>query len=130
MVMTSGRGVYRPRNAPPAGGSRAPPQCPADRTGRLRLACCVVNEEWPLRPAAERFQVSHTTARRWAERYRRQGAACMSDRPSRSHHSPHRTGTRTERRIVKIRFTHRLSPARIAARLGVPTSTVHRVLPD
>ena len=33
-------------------------------TGRLRRARCVVDEQWPLRRAAERFQVTHTTAAR------------------------------------------------------------------
>ncbi|MFB9739405.1 IS481 family transposase, partial [Streptomyces thermocoprophilus] len=31
---------------------------------------CVVDDNWPLRRAAERFQVSVTTAKRWADRYR------------------------------------------------------------
>ncbi|WP_084958517.1 IS481 family transposase [Thermoactinospora rubra] len=101
---------------------------PLTELGRLRLARCVVDDGWPLRRAAERFQVSATTARRWANRYRQQGPSGMADRSSRPHHSPARTRTSTERRIVKIRFTHRLGPARIAARLGLPTSTVHRVL--
>ncbi|NJP98952.1 IS481 family transposase, partial [Nonomuraea sp. FMUSA5-5] len=101
---------------------------PLTELGRLRLARCVVDEGWPLRRAAERFQVSHTTARRWAARYRQLGAAGMRDRSSRPHSSPARTDARTERRIVKIRFTHRLGPARIAARLGLRASTVHRVL--
>ena len=35
---------------------------PLSETGRLRLARCVVQEGWPLRRAAERFQVSHSTA--------------------------------------------------------------------
>ena len=52
----------------------------------------------------------------------------MADRSSRPHHSPVRTPERTERRIIKVRVTHRLGPARIAARLGLPASTVHRVL--
>lgn len=43
--------------------------------GRLRLARCVVDERWPLRRAAERFQVSATTAKRWADRYRTHGPA-------------------------------------------------------
>ena len=30
--------------------------------GRLHLARCVVEDGWPLRRAAERFQVSATTA--------------------------------------------------------------------
>ena len=41
---------------------------PLSETGRLRLARCVVDDGWPLRRAAERFQVSHTTAARWAAR--------------------------------------------------------------
>ncbi len=44
-------------------------------TGRLRLARCVGDEGWPLRRAAERFQVSPTTAQRWAGRYRELGEA-------------------------------------------------------
>ncbi|MCO6678306.1 helix-turn-helix domain-containing protein, partial [Cutibacterium avidum] len=43
---------------------------PLSETGRLRLACCIVEDGWPLRRAAERFNVSVTTAQRWAQRYR------------------------------------------------------------
>ncbi|MBR8745587.1 leucine zipper domain-containing protein, partial [Nocardiopsis sp. MG754419] len=50
--------------------------------GRLALARCVVQDGWPLRRAAERFQVSATTAHRWATRYRTRGPAGMTDRPS------------------------------------------------
>jgi transposase len=39
---------------------------PLTETGRLRLARCVVDDGWPLRRAAERFQVSPTTAARWS----------------------------------------------------------------
>jgi transposase len=39
---------------------------PLTETGRLRLARCVVDDGWPVRRAAERFQVSPTTAARWA----------------------------------------------------------------
>jgi transposase len=52
---------------------------PLTETGRLRLARCVVDDHWPLRRAAERFQVSPTTAGRWAARYRRLGEAGMAD---------------------------------------------------
>jgi len=41
---------------------------PLTELGRLRLARCVVDEHWPLRRAAERFQVATTTAHRWATR--------------------------------------------------------------
>jgi transposase InsO family protein len=101
---------------------------PLTETGRLRLARCVVDDGWPLRRAAERFQVSHATAARWAGRYRQAGAAGMADRSSRPQHSPARTPQRTERRIVGLRVTARLGPARIAFRLGLHASTVHAVL--
>jgi transposase InsO family protein len=101
---------------------------PLAETGRLRLARCVVDDEWPLRRAAERFQVSPTTAARWAARYRQAGAAGMADRSSRPHVSPARTPLRLERRIVGLRVSRRLGPARIAFRLGLHASTVHAVL--
>ena len=101
---------------------------PLTETGRLRLARCVIDDGWPLRRAAERFQVSHTTAARWAARYRDLGPAGMADRPSRPHHSPARTPQRAERRIIKLRVTRRWGPARIAFHLELAPSTVHRVL--
>ena len=78
---------------------------PLTETGRLRLARCVVDDGWPLRRAAERFQVSPATAARWAGRYRQLGAAGMADRSSRPHASPRRTPARTERRIVRLRVS-------------------------
>jgi transposase len=101
---------------------------PLSETGRLRLARCVVDEGWPLRRAAERFQVSVTTAARWAARYRALADAGMADRSSRPHRSPGQTPTRTERRIIKVRVLRRWGPARIGYLLGLHPSTVHRVL--
>ncbi|MCX4755596.1 IS481 family transposase [Kitasatospora purpeofusca] len=101
---------------------------PLTETGRLRLARCVVEDGWPLRRAAERFQVSPTTAKRWADRYRALGEAGMADRSSRPHRSPWQTPTRTERRIIKVRVLRRWGPARIAYLLRLNPATVHRVL--
>ncbi|RPE36041.1 IS481 family transposase [Kitasatospora cineracea] len=101
---------------------------PLTETGRLRLARCVVEDGWPLRRAAERFQVSPTTAKRWADRYRELSEAGMTDRSSRPHHSPNRTPTRTERRIIKVRVLRRWGPARIGYLLHLNPATVHRVL--
>jgi transposase InsO family protein len=101
---------------------------PLTETGRLRLAKCVVEDRWPLRRAAERFQVSVSTAQRWAARYRQHGPAGMSDRSSRPRTSPRRTPARTERRIIKVRVLRRWGPARIAHLLGLNPATVHRVL--
>ena len=101
---------------------------PLSETGRLRLARCIVEDGWPLRRAAERFQVAVTTAARWASRYRELGPAGMVDRSSRPHRSPNQTPTRTERRIIKVRVLRRWGPARIGYLLGIHPSTVHRVL--
>lgn len=101
---------------------------PLSETGRLRLARCIVEDGWPLRRAAERFQVAVTTAARWAGRYRELGAAGMVDRSSRPHRCPNQTPTRTERRIIKVRVLRRWGPARIGYLLGIHPSTVHRVL--
>jgi transposase InsO family protein len=96
--------------------------------GRLLLARCVIDQGWPLRRAADRFQVSATTAARWAGRYREFGVAGMADRSSRPLSSPRRTPTHTERRIIKVRVVRRWGPARIGFLLGLHPSTVHRVL--
>jgi transposase InsO family protein len=101
---------------------------PLTETGRLRLARCVVEDGWPLRRAAERFQVSPTTAARWASRYRLLGPAGMGDRSCRPRHCPGQLPRRTERRIIGLRVSQRLGPARIGWRLGLHPSTVHRVL--
>lgn len=87
--------------------------------GRLQLARCVVEDRWSPRRVAERFQVSATTAARWAARYREQGPDGMADPSSRPHQSPGRTRTRTERRIISLRMNRSWWPARIGYRLGV-----------
>ena len=95
---------------------------------RLRLARLVVDQGWPVARAAERYDVSWPTAKRWADRYRRLGPAGMNDASSRPHHSPHRVPQPVVRKIVHLRWKHRLGPVQIADRVGVAPSTVHKVL--
>ncbi|WP_046322527.1 IS481 family transposase, partial [Mycobacterium sp. UM_Kg1] len=96
--------------------------------GRLLLARLIVDEGWPVVRAAEHFHVSWPTAKRWATRYAAMGAVGMTDRSSRPHHSPNRTPQQVVRKIVHLRWRHRLSPLAIASRLSMPASTVHAVL--
>ncbi|HTY27081.1 MAG TPA: IS481 family transposase [Mycobacterium sp.] len=96
--------------------------------GRTKLAQAIVEQGWSIRRAAERFQCSPATAKKWADRYRVGGRAAMQDRSSRPHTSPTRTPTRTERRIVNLRFTRRWGPHRIAFHLHLARSTVQAVL--
>jgi transposase InsO family protein len=95
---------------------------------RLKLARLIVDHGWPIARAAERFDVSWPTAKRWADRYREYGEAGMFDRSSRPHHQPNRTPQPVVRKIVHKRWKHRLGPVAIGAELGLPASTVHAVL--
>jgi hypothetical protein len=74
------------------------------------------------------FMVAARTAKKWADRYRVEGAAGMADRSSRPHVSPNKTAPVMIRRIVDLRWRKRLGPVQIGGRLGVPASTVHAVL--
>jgi transposase InsO family protein len=99
---------------------------PLTPEGRRRLAVLIVDKGWPVRRAAERFQVSPATAAKWAARYR--GGLSMADCSSRPRHSPRRCSKRLERRIIKLRYCRRWGPHRISYHLGVPRSTVGHVL--
>ena len=96
--------------------------------GRLALAQCVVDQGWTYARAAERFQCSTATAKKWADRYRTSGPEAMADRSSRPHRTPRRLALRRERRIIKVRFIYRWGPHRIAAHLRLARSTVEAVL--
>lgn len=61
-------------------------------------------------------------------RYRAGGEAALQDRPSRPRRSPNQTPQRIERRIVALRVTRRWGPHRIAYHLGLPQSSVSKVL--
>lgn len=95
---------------------------------RLRLAQLVVDHGWTHTAAAKMFMVSPRTASKWSDRYRAEGPAGMVDRSSRPQFSPSRTSARSVRRIVVLRWRHRLGPIQIAGRLGMAASTVHAVL--
>jgi transposase InsO family protein len=95
---------------------------------RLRLARLVVEQGWPVARAAERYDVSWPTAKRWADRYRQLGPDGMGDASSRPRRSPNRTPQPVVRKIVHLRWKHRLGPVQIADRVGVAPSTVHQVL--
>ena len=99
---------------------------PLTPEGRRRLARLVVEESWPVRRAAERFQVSPATASRWVGRYR--AGQPMEDHSCRPHHSPGRLARHTERRIISLRLNRQWGPHRIAYHLGLARSTVGRIL--
>ncbi len=71
---------------------------------RLRLAQLVVDSGWTYAAAAKMFMVAPRTAKKWADRFRAEGAAGMADRSSRPHCSPTKTAPAVTRRIVNLRW--------------------------
>jgi hypothetical protein len=95
---------------------------------RLRLARLVVDAGWSPARAAERYDVSWRTAKKWADRYAAEGLGGMIDRSSAPHRQPNQTPAPVVRKIVHLRWKQRLGPVQIGDRLGMPASTVHAVL--
>ena len=96
--------------------------------GRRLLVDRVLLEGWPAARAAEAAGVSRQTAYRWVKRWREEGEPGLQDRSPRPHHSPNRVSLETEDRIVSDRITEKEGPHLMAGRLGVPRSTIYRVL--
>ncbi|MFF3761362.1 IS481 family transposase [Streptomyces sp. NPDC002185] len=82
----------------------------------------------PVAHVAAEMGISRPTAHKWVRRWRAEGDAGLSDRPSRPRTTPHRTAADIEERVCDLRRTRKLGPARIGPILGLPTSTVHRIL--
>ena len=100
---------------------------PLTPEGRRRL-CDRIESGWTVASAAESMNISRQCAHKWWRRYRDEGVAGLEDRSSRPHTCPHQTPARMERRIVALRRSRKLGPARLAGIVDVPASTVHRVL--
>jgi transposase InsO family protein len=87
----------------------------------------VLQDGWPVPRVARAFHVSERTVWKWVARYRREGAAGFVDRSAAPHRSPRQTSPRRVLEIVALR-AQRLPGHGIARRLGLPRSTVGRVL--
>ena len=96
--------------------------------GRRLLVDRVLLEGWPAARAAESVGVSRQTAYRWVKRFREEGEAGLQDRSSRPHNSPNQVPGGVEERIVSDRITEKEGPHLMAWRLGIPRSTIYRVL--
>ncbi|WP_102935074.1 IS481 family transposase [Streptomyces malaysiensis] len=82
----------------------------------------------PIVHVAAEMGISRATAHKWLRRWRAEGEAGLHDRSSRPHRTPHRTPAAVEDRVCRLRQDRKLGPARIGPILGLPVSTVHRVL--
>jgi transposase InsO family protein len=95
--------------------------------GRLILVGRIAQGR-PAAHVAGEMGVSRATAYKWWRRFVAEGEVGLIDRSSRPRRSPRRTPARVERQIEALRRRTKLCPVRIAARLHMPASTVHRVL--
>ncbi|MEV5667175.1 IS481 family transposase [Streptomyces flaveolus] len=82
----------------------------------------------PVAHVAAEMGISRPTAHKWVRRWRAEGDAGLHDRASRPHTLPHRTPAALEARVCRLRTSRKLGPARIGPILGLPASTVHRIL--
>ena len=95
--------------------------------GRL-LLCQRIEAGWPVAHVAEAMGISRDRAYVWWRRYQAEGVVGLVDRSSRPRRCPTRTKASRERRILWLRTNRGYGPARIAAIVRMPASTVHQVL--
>jgi transposase InsO family protein len=82
----------------------------------------------PVAHVAAEMGISRATAHKWIRRWRSEGEAGLADRSSRPRTTPHRTAATVEARVCHLRQTRKIGPARLGPVLGLPASTVHRIL--
>ncbi|MFF1282975.1 leucine zipper domain-containing protein, partial [Streptomyces sp. NPDC058299] len=82
----------------------------------------------PVAHVAAEMGVSRATAHKWIRRWRAEGEPGLYDRSSRPLTTPHRTAAGVEARVCRLRQDRKLGPARLGPVLGLPASTVHRIL--
>lgn len=85
-------------------------------------------EQVSVAEAARMANISRQAAYRWTRRYRTEGVHGLRRRSRRPLHSPRALPPATVQRILLLRLRSGYGPQRIGAALGLPTSTVHRVL--
>ena len=87
------------------------------------------DRRWPPgRPCRRRDGRLAHLAYRWWARYRQTARPAWSTGPARAHPHPRRTPAQLEAAILELRQSRQLGPARIAPLVGLPASTVYRVL--
>jgi len=95
--------------------------------GRADAVRRVLEQRQPAKTVAAAFGVSERTMHKWLARFRTEGAAGLHDRSSQPHQVPGATPAAVVAQIERLRRQRWPGP-RIAARLGVPRSTVSRIL--
>ncbi len=96
--------------------------------GRCLLVRRVRCDGRPVAHVAKELGVSRQCAHRWVRRFDEYGVEGLRDRSSRPHRCPTQTPARVEAKVVACRRRERRGQDWIAAELGVPARTVHRIL--
>lgn len=97
--------------------------CPASRI----LLVQRIQGGMPVTSAAEAAGVSRRTAFKWKRRHREVGEAALVDRSSRPHRMPRQVHPARVEEVVRLRRRRYTGP-QIAARVGLSTATVARIL--
>ena len=97
--------------------------CPASRL----LLVQRIQAGMSLTSAAEAAGLSRQRASQWRRRYRQAGEAALVDRSSRPHHMPSKAHPERVEQVLRLR-RRRDTTAQIAARVGLSTATVNRIL--
>ena len=100
---------------------------PLTPQGRL-LLCRRIEAGRPIAHVASAMGISRRCASKWWHHDLELGADGLCDRSSRPKSSPRRTPAKVEDQICRLRSKEKLGPDRLGGRLGLPPSTVHRVL--
>lgn len=95
--------------------------------GRALLVRRVTQERWSVASAAEAAGVSPRTAYKWLTRFEDEGPVGLVDRTSRPKRSPTKVPAGWQATVLDLRRL-RMTGAAIAKRLGIPRSTVARIL--
>jgi len=96
--------------------------------GRLLLCERIERHGWQVCAAAAAAGVSRQTASKWLTRWRTEGRGGLVDRSSRPHRIALHIVGELLRRVVLLRITRRLGPARIAWHAQLAPATVYRTL--
>jgi transposase InsO family protein len=93
-----------------------------------RIMCERVLAGTPQAHVAAQMGVSRATVAKWWKRWLAEGDGGLEDRSSRPRRSPTRTPRRVEERVCRLRRSKRWGPRMISMHMGVPASTVHKIL--
>ena len=96
--------------------------------GRQLLAERVLQDGWTVAAASDAAGVSRATGHKWVKRYLDEGPAGMQDRSSRPRRQPAALRADRVRKILNARRRDKTGPHQLAAKLGLPRSTVYAVL--